>query len=217
MRLIMTPDTNASANGPAKLKPSRKWYLLALVLLVVGVLVFVIAVSVAYDQLYTNIAGLQRVVVPGKKTVEIEEPGQYTVYYEKRSQVGEETYEGPTPLPEISLKVTGPKGESVEVQRKENADMYRLDEYAGTGTWIFQANRPGSYRLIVPPPENAPKTRLVLAVGDINLSQTMNRVFGLFGAAGLLAIMLVAAGVIALLTFTSRLRNKARLAELEQQ
>jgi hypothetical protein len=206
-------QSSSAAGVTHAVLPSRKWYLVAAVLFSIGVIVFGVTLWAAIGEVHQKVNDLKRVAVPGQVSVPLEKPGTYTVYYEKRSVMNGQPYTAPDPLPEIALKVTGPDGESVEVSRKKSADMYDLDRYAGTGTWQFEVTKAGPYQLQVPPAESAPDAKLVLAVGQLGLKQRFDQVWGLFGAAGLLAILIVASAVMALLTFTARIRAKAYAAE----
>jgi hypothetical protein len=223
-----------TANSTSATGPSRKWYALAAAIFLIGLVVFGVSLYFGRQEVRRQVEALHRFEGPGQATVTLTEPGTQTVYYESRSVIEDQPYTGPDPLPEIALQIIGPEGKTLAIERKKNADMYRLPDFAGTGTWVFHVEKTGDYtfRVTAPPtatqpaaaastqPSGAASTqpraqrtaalpKLVLAVGQLEIGQTMNRLFGIFGAASLATVCLVIALVMVLITFAARLRARA--------
>jgi hypothetical protein len=192
------------------MKPTRAWYLLAALLIVAAGGAFATAVTAANREIARRIPQMHRMIAPGEASFEFEEAGSYLVYYEWRSEVDGERFETEAEPPDMTLEVTGPDGEAVELDRVEQYGTYTRQPYMGTGVWRIPVEQPGTYTLVADYLEDAKGERIVLAIGRFDIEAVMTRTLGIGGAAGLAAMLLVGGLVVAVLTFTARLRAETR-------
>lgn len=125
--------------------PSAWWYLLAVLVFVVGevvAIVFFVTGSIG------TMSGLAKVVVPGSETFTLPEPGKYVVFYEYHSVVGNRTYATPD---------EAPRGLECTVVAEDTGGDIPLSPATGTtfsggnveaiSLWAFEVAQPGEYRL----------------------------------------------------------------------
>ena len=63
--------------------PSRGWYALALVLLLIGLAAYVAALTAGRAETAAMVGALKTFSVPGEATLTLDKPGRYAVFYEK--------------------------------------------------------------------------------------------------------------------------------------
>ena len=139
--------------------PSRKGFVFAGVVLLVGVIGFGAI-------LYLGLRGLsmQRVVVPGSDELVLDEPGRYTIYHESRSVMGGRVYDVSDVSGLTVELVSAETGESIPLDAPGANTTYELRGRSGRGVLTFEVDRPGAYLLSAEYPAGAgPET--VLAVG----------------------------------------------------
>jgi len=192
--------------------PSRRWYLLAVGLVLVAGALFWLTVDRANERFAEVFAGMQRVVMPGEHALQLDKPGQYQVYYERRSEVDGRVFETADQPPDIRLTLEREGGETVEVTAAKELGVYNRGTYQGTGVWQFTIQKPGKHVLTGRYPADATRTpQIALAIDDDELKATYQQAMGLpLAVAGILG---VAALVMVLITFAARLQAKARAAE----
>jgi hypothetical protein len=192
--------------------PSRKWYLLAVALIVAGAGLFLWATSRANERFIEVFANMQRVVMPGEHTLTLDEPGQYEVYYERRSEIDGRSFETAKQPPPLKLSVQRQGGDAIKVEPAKELGVYDRGKYQGTGVWRFSIEHAGQYVLTGTYEADARRTpTIALAIDNGQLKATYQQVMGLpFTVAGLFG---VAALLIVLITFAARLQAKARAAE----
>lgn len=177
--------------------PSRKGYVFAGVVLLVGVIAFGAI-------LYLGLRGLsmQRVVVPGADELVLDEPGRYTIYHESRSVMDGRVYDVADVAGLTVELVSVETGESVPLDAPGANTTYDLRGRSGRGVLTFEVDRPGAYRLSADyPARGGPET--VLAVGKGLGTRIAMTVAGAI-AVGLGSFLL--AGAIAVVTFIRRRR-----------
>lgn len=188
--------------GPGPSKPRLGYFLLAAVVGLGGVAAFVF-------YLLAGISGLTeemiRVVVPGVHEVLLDRPGEYTVFRESPSAVGNQVYDYEGPLPGLTCRLEGPAGDEVPVRPARGSMTYSLGGRHGVSVLEFTLRRPGRYtfRAAYPPGKSAPPVVFTLAEGA---SGKIVKVV-LVGLAILLAAMGGAATLLAL-GFTRGRRDK---------
>ncbi len=186
--------------------PGRKWYVVAGVVFVVGVAAF-------GTLLFLGLRGmgkdLQRFVVPGERTVEVAEPGGYTIYRETGSLDG--VYYDAVNLPAIRVVVTSPTGRDVPVQAPGMNETYTLGGREGWAIFRFQADEPGAYRVEARYPDGSPGPQGILAVGR---GFTVRLVVMIFVAVATLLVTVLLTLGIGITTFVLRYRAGRRLAQV---
>ena len=152
-------------------KPSRRWYALAAVLLLLSLGVFIgtlVAKSAAVQDRITN---MPRLVGPNPQGSEVEltEPGQYIIYHENLGTLDGRAFD--TPRRQVWPTFASPAmtcavvdlatGKPVELRlpghtdkpkdkREVNTDLVPAYDTAGRqghGVWVFDVDRPGRYRV----------------------------------------------------------------------
>jgi hypothetical protein len=179
--------------------PSRKGYVFAGVVLLVGMIAFAAI-------LYLGLRGLsmQRVVVPGATELALEEPGRYTIYHESRSVMDGRVYDVADVAGLTVEVISAETGESVPLDAPSANTTYELRGRSGRAVLTFEVGRPGAYRLSAGyPAGGGPET--VLAVGrglGTRIAMTV---------AGAIAVAIgsvLLAGAIAVVTFVRRRRAR---------
>jgi hypothetical protein len=146
-------------------------------------------IAVAFLGFLSHVNGFQRMTVPGTATVQVTQPGTRVVYYESPRAA--------SPPGQLLIRVTGPKGEPVEVSAYHGDVRYDVPGVAGrAGKAIasFQAAAAGDYRISAGPGA----TGGTLAIGGDVLWDVVPHlagaaaVFVLAGGAGLTLIIVTA-------------------------
>lgn len=218
---------------PHESRPSALWYLAPVAVMAVAVVVFIASLGVAGSEVRRDVAAMPRVVFPGGGAVDIEDPGEVTLYYETRSVVDGQEVVGERPQRRIELRVTTPSGNTEEATnihwREEGAydakAIYDLPTYSGFGAWKYTASQRGTYHLSAafsdttagrgdggsPASEQDEEAKLptfAVAVGDIDLQEHFSSWTGLFGAAAIVAAAMVVAVALAVLVYVKRNRDR---------
>ncbi|MEO0514719.1 MAG: hypothetical protein AAF086_05420 [Planctomycetota bacterium] len=200
-------------------KPSRGWYGLALVLMIIGVAAFVASLNVAQSQVAAAVNAMQRVVAPGSAEMTFDRPGDYLVYYEKVGTFNGEDFDTTavfreTPALDIDLQHQA-TGEYLNV---------RQAKYDKSESQMFNHGRANSEFVFTLPPEHFVEgnvlpvkytvtashenpdldRRVLLAVGPPVVGSMMSDWRGPFGGAALLAFAFVISATTVLVTWTLR-------------
>lgn len=161
----------ATPNDTPRRKPSRGWYLFALLLLVGSTGVFVYAVLDKAAYLDRQIEPMPRFVAPTDEqsaVVEVVLPGKQNIFYENlgslagrsfdtpRRQVWT-TYESPSMLCSVTRLDTGEAvdvrlpgmddPESLSRTSEDQVITYDIAGRQGHSAWVFDADAPGRYRI----------------------------------------------------------------------
>jgi hypothetical protein len=177
--------------------PSRGYYALAAAVFVGGWVFFGIF-------LFKNLSGLsgrlQQVVVPGKAQLNLQAPGEYTIYYEYQSVVGSKVYSTNRTFSglDVSLVAVG-TGEPIALSQTDANSTYTVSGRSGLSVFDFRIARPGKYELSARYPEGQEGPEIVLAVGQGFVSGILTTVFGglaiVFGSMGLAVAIAVITAV----------------------
>ena len=187
---------NATAEEPDPTEPrrvpSRRWYLLALVLMVGSVAVFAGAVISKAAYLADQIEPMPRFAAPTGETgfvVTIDTPGKQNLFYENRGTLGEQTFDTRRrqvwttfDTPSMTCIVTHIRtGDRAEVRlpgvgettdkREVTKDLvytYNFAERQGHSAWVFEADKPGDYQIVL-----QYKDAVWLEPGDITLPKKL--------------------------------------------
>ncbi len=189
---------DATAEQPAppeqRRAPSRRWYLLALVLMVGSVAVFAGAVMSKAAHLKKQIEQMPRFVAPTGEAgfiVTIDMPGKQNLFYENRGTLEGRTFDTRRrqvwttfDTPSMTCVVTHVEtGNRAEVRlpgvgettdkREVTKDLVYPYDFAGRqghSAWVFEANQPGDYRIVL-----RYKDAVRLEPGDIDIPKELTR------------------------------------------
>ena len=182
----------AAATPPAKLRPARAWYWVALV-------VFLAGVGWLGGGLYLvaeRVDSFQRVALPGEGEVSLDHSGGYVIYYEGP---GAETGN----IPDFTVNVT-PRSASAAVQGLEHYESsvtYSFGSREGRAVFTLQVASPGTFLIEA---TDAPATS-----GDSSLaigSSIAGRIVGIAVASAVLMVVAVG-GAIAIAIVRRRRRR----------
>jgi hypothetical protein len=180
-------DTNTTGRSPR----SRIW--LAATVAAVGVLVAIVWGGIVTAGALDTIDDLPRSEVPGDLTLDIDQPGVQTVYYERR------TFTATTPLDrDIDLEVSGPDAEPVTVEPSDTPVTYRAWRLVGQTHATFEADVAGQYTVTVD--GDAPDDASIAVAADPPTSM----MWDLIGPA---VLLLVAFGIATAIALGGRTRS----------
>ena len=175
-------------------RPSRKWYLLSAVVLAGSLVLFGAVLVNKAQALRDRIEPLPRFVGPTDEAgfvVRVDEPGKQTIFYENRGEIGGVLYETPRrqiwttfDAPAMRCTVThAGSGKPVEVRlpgvgettdkREVTKDLivaYDFNGRQGHGAWVFEADQPGEYRVVLSYDE-----AVYLEPGDIEIPPELTK------------------------------------------
>ncbi len=192
-----------------KVKPSRWYYVLAGLVLGAGLAGFGWFVLSGLSGLT---GALTQVVVPGRQELNLSETGEYTIFHEYRSVVGNQVYSmarGELTGLRCNLRCKE-TGEEIPLSPSAMTSTYSLGSRSGVSVFDFRIDSPGIYVLsaLYPVGEEGPET--VLSVGHGFVKQLLVTVFGglgiMFGAG-------VAAVAITVITYVKRQRAHKQLRD----
>jgi len=189
------------------LKPSRRYYVLAAIVFVSGWGLLAVFLFVSLSGLGSK---LQRVVAPGQSDLALNAPGDYTIYYEHRSVVGNRVYSTDENLSglecDLVSKATGAK---IPLSASSTNSTYSIGSYEGKSLLEFHVEQPGMYQLTTVYAAAREGPEIVLAVGQGIFTKILLAVFG--GVASLFACLALAAAI-AVVTFIKRSKARKQLA-----
>ena len=193
-----------------RLKPGRRYYLLAILVLGAGIAYFAWSLHGGISKLAAN---MERVVLPGSFVVNLDQPGYYTMFYEYESEVGGRRY------------ATGPvlSGLLCELQSKENGNYLLLNDasnlsefaagpHAGVSVFDFTVDAPGPYVLTAFYVEGQQGSNVVMSIAhnfDAKLHTLAQR--------GLWAVAISAGIAIVMTVFVFMRRRKAKEVRVQEQ
>lgn len=191
----------ASFKAGTKVTPSKWYYALALLVLIVGISIF--AVNLTRD-IRGVTAGLQRMVVPRSYYITLTETGRYTVFYEYRSAVNGVAFvsKGDIAGMEVSL-VLRQTGERMKLSRPSVTYSYSAG-VEGVSILEFDIAQPGAYQFSAWY-QRGYGPEVVLAIGS---GMKAKMAGSILGSVAILGTALGIAIIIGLLTFVKRRRRK---------
>ncbi|TXL71529.1 hypothetical protein FHP25_29565 [Vineibacter terrae] len=141
--------------------PSRGWY-------VVSVMVLVAAIAGAIWLTMARVGdmgvALVQVVVPGSATLDLKQPGTYTVYHERTSTVEGRVYTSPS-ISGLRVSVRAADGREIAVKRPGGTSNYDFNGRSGISVLAFDIAAPGTYRFDAAYDDGRQGPQTVLAVG----------------------------------------------------
>lgn len=188
-----------------EIRPSRWYYGLAVLIVVGGGALFGFL-------LWKNLSGLAdsltQVVVPGKREVALREAGQYTIFYERESVVGNKVYSTTADISSLACALTSKTSVSpIKLSRSTMSSTYSVGGRSGVSVWEFKVEQPGTLEVACTY-EGKEGPGVVLAVGQ---DFTVRLVATIFGAIGVLFLSVIAGIAIALVTLLKRIKAEKAL------
>ena len=180
------PGAVPLAAPPAKIRPGRIWYL-------VGLLVFLVGVGWVYfglTSVVSEVNSFPRAPIPAGGQVSLDHSGGYVVYYEgPGAQSGR--------VPDIRVRVT-PASASAAVQSLapyDGTQTYGIGSHQGSAVLTLQVTRPGRFTVETPGAAGVPAGS-DLAFGDsiaggIAGVAVLSGLLMFVGLAGLVVILIV--------------------------
>lgn len=178
---------------------------------IAAALIFLIGVGTFVGFLFYRLNGLEdkllTVVVPGAHDLNLNEPGNYTIFHEYRTVVGDEIYASSSEISRLKVAITSKTGATVPISPASSASHYDIGGRAGRSAFDFRIDAPGVYRLEAKYAEGQEGPKLVLAVSKGFVGDIVFTVF--LGIAILLGSMVLA---VAITVVTILKRQKAARA-----
>ena len=198
-----------------KIKPSRWYYLLAVLIPIfacLGAIVLVVVSEPTFSGILNvlDTSDLTRIVVPGSGEIHFTEPGSYAVYYENRSVIDGVSYTRNEIPPNLICQLISQKtGADVELLPSLAAgNIYTTSNPERSGVIFLRINidQPGSYDFSCQYPSGRSSPKVVMAVGPNLVHEFFNVVgkpivtmlIGLFIFVWACAISLLIIGIVAL-------------------
>ena len=191
------PTLAAPSSGPG-----RKWYVVALLVLVLIGGPGLYALIEGVDGI-TN--GLTRVAVPGQADVQLDE-GTWTVFYEYSGEHDGVAYNTSRTAPPMLITVTG-SGGNVPVEGSTGSFNYNIGGHAGFSIGEFAIDEAGPYTVEATVSDSTDSGHYLLALGKDLGRSTVMLVLGIFVTIGAAAIALL----IFLVVIIMRGRAKRRM------
>ena len=186
-----------------KIGPSRWFYGLGILVAVIGSVIFVVF-------LINSISGiadeLTRVVVPGEKDIVLNTPGNYTIFYEYQSVMGNKVYSTGEYIPGLQcLVISKTTGKEIVLSPARTSSTYSIGSRAGKGVLEFTIDKPGTYEFSAWYAEPKAGPEIVMAIGS---DFTLKLVSTIFVAIAIFFGSWIIAAIIAIITFIKRRRAK---------
>ena len=182
--------------------PGRKWYVVALLVLVLIGGPGLYALIQGVDGI-TN--GLTRVPVPGQTDVQLAE-GTWTVFYEYSGEHDGVTYNTSRTAPPMSITVTGANG-TIPVGGSTGSFNYNIGGHAGFSIGQFTIDEAGPYRVDAAVSDSTDTGHYLVALGKDLGKSTVLLVLGIIATIGAVALALL----IFLIVIIMRSRAKKRM------
>jgi ABC-type glycerol-3-phosphate transport system permease component len=188
----------------SEIQPSSLYYGLAILIIAIGFAVFAWTI-------YSSVSGasseLMQVVVPGSADLDLNEPGEYTVFYENQTYVNGKFYSSGGQIPGLQIRVTEKAtGRELSTNPSPGSFTYSFGSRSGRSIMAFQVERPGIYRINASYPSGK-GPEAVLAVGhgftESIFSSVVIALAALFGSIAIAAIVVYA-------TYTRRKKARDR-------
>jgi hypothetical protein len=161
---------------------SRAWYLTMLMPL--GLCVFGV---LAFMRLVDNIEGMQRLVVPGERTLTLDK-GDYRVFAESESHVDGVAYANNQYSVRCSLEADGAP---IELESSTAKITYSLGGYAGRSIFKFTMRKAGSAKLACTTDDGKAVLAVGTGIGTSIVAGVLTLVFGVIGIVAAFAIVFV--------------------------
>ncbi|HET6953572.1 MAG TPA: hypothetical protein VFI47_24560, partial [Acidimicrobiales bacterium] len=142
MQPAPAPPLPREAAAARTVRPSAWWFLAAGLVAVAGIVVGIVGAVRTFGDWLDRVDGLERTSVPGSMTVEIDEPGGYSIYVESERRTAD-----PELLDNPVVDVLDPSGDFVPLDPYGSSVTYTTPSHRGRGAFTFQAEEPGTYEV----------------------------------------------------------------------
>lgn len=189
-----------------KIKPTRLYYGLAILIFIIGVLLFVLIII---KSLIGITKGFTRVVVPGKSEILFPKPGKYTIFHEYKSVINNKVYSTGQNLPGLQCTLTDKAtGSPISLSPVSISSSYSLGSREGRAIWEFTIDKAGTYELFCWYSETQEGPEVVLAIGTDFTKKLLGKIFL---AIAILFGSISSAILITIIIFFKRQKSKKRL------
>jgi hypothetical protein len=189
---------------PDTISPSRWYYALAAAVIIAGVVLFVVTIWKGVTSIPSKV---QQVVAPGKAELTLASPGDYTIFYEYQSVIGNRIYSTGADVPGLECTlVSKTTGAPVTLSRSTVDSNYSFGGRSGKSVFDFHIDQPGVFQISSSYAEGRQGEEVVLAVGQ---GVAMGIVTMVFKALGIMFGSIALTIAIVLITAIKR-RNSAK-------
>lgn len=140
-------DQISSTSGTGKIRPSRSWYVIALILFLIGA---VGGIAILFTSIFTSLSEGTQFIVPGEIAITVDKPGEYTLWNEVKTIYKGRMYTGSEELPDIlEIRITDTMtGEPIPMTSSAGGtETIGSTVRRAIGNITF--DRPGRYRIEV--------------------------------------------------------------------
>jgi hypothetical protein len=200
----------------AKIRPSAAWYWIGGVLIALGVIGFFVVLSIWFLRTSDAVDKFARVIVPpggAEADLQFKKPGEYTLYYEYRSEVDGQRVNNPNhdPPTQLAVTITDQNGTNIPVKPYTSDFSVSVNDKLGPAFGKINIPAPGTYTMKVTSAATAP---FVVAIGKGVLQSIWP--WWLLGALALFVIG-VGLGLFAIIsTAVKRGRRKREMRRAQQ-
>jgi hypothetical protein len=168
-------------------------YVLAGLLAIAGIAAGIALIVSGIRTYVDKVEGFERFEAPGRRAVTLSEEGGYSIYLERPGLDDDD------PFPPISVTVTDPEGEAVELDRYDTDVSYSVSGHDGRGAWTFDADDEGTYQV-----------RADGSGGEVAVGRGIGARFAgaVVAGVGMLLLAPVLGAIVALITFLRRSKAK---------
>ena len=142
--------------------PGRKWYGIALLLILVG---GALAVLMVYSRLSGLADRVPQIVVPGSADLTLSRPGTYTIYLERDAVVNGRLYSTADAIQDLRVRISSAGGSPIEMITPSVNSNYSISGRSGRAVLAFTISEPGQYHFRAGYPDGSIEPQGVLAVG----------------------------------------------------
>lgn len=177
----------------------------------------VAGIAGAVEYAVSRIGGLdstmQRVVVPGTAVLDLDQPGTYTIYHERRTFVAGQYYDTAIPTGLHIVLSEADTDREVGLAAAKYHTTYSIGERQGRSFLQFAIDRPGRYRLSAELPSSKTLPSTVIAIDPGTPGRSITGLFRLVGVC--LAFVFSGFGIAGLIVVVTVMqRDKAKRAAL---
>jgi hypothetical protein len=171
-------------------------YVLAGLLTLAGIAAGIVLIVSGIRTYVDKVEGFERFEAPGSRAVNLLDEGGYSIYFERPGLDDED------PFPPISVSVTDPEGDEVDLERYDADVSYSVSGHDGRGAWTFDADDEGTYQV-----------RADGSGGEVAVGRGIGARFAgtVVAGVGMLLLAPVLGAIAALITFLRR--SKAKRAQ----
>jgi len=160
--------------------------------------------------LYNGITHLaddyQQFIIPGMATIEFDEPGNYTIFHEYRSTVGERQFNSDADIQDFNFRLTNLKsGREIVLKHSRTNASYEFENRDGYTVFDFEINNPGDYLFEAWYPGSSNEEETVVAIGKGFMKSLM---ITIIGSIAIFIIGWAAGTAIIVITLARRKKNK---------